>query len=133
MAVFRKLLKNRAGDTIIPVTDVISNYSDEEVNTGCTWRDGKQIYKKTIDCGAMPNASNKTVTHGISNLSKIIKLEGYTSNGSYMLPLPYVAAPSYAAIAVLAGTTNILIRTSWNAGSEGYTESYITLYYTKTS
>lgn len=46
MAVYKKLLKNRKGDTIIPVTDLDATYSTAEVDTGKLWIDGKKIYRR---------------------------------------------------------------------------------------
>lgn len=52
------------------------DYSLSEIATGCTWIDGKQIYKKTVDLGQCPNQSSKTVTAGITGMDKMIRLEG---------------------------------------------------------
>ena len=43
------------------VADSLS-YSTNEVKTGGKWIDGKPIYRKVVDFGALPNASEKTVT-----------------------------------------------------------------------
>ena len=47
MATYRKLLKNKAGDTIIPITDR-DIYSTSETIVG-TWINGKPIYRKVIN------------------------------------------------------------------------------------
>ena len=46
---------------------IIMDYSTSEVDTGYTWTDGSPIYKKTINIGALPNATTKSVAHNISN------------------------------------------------------------------
>lgn len=110
------------------------NYSTSETNTKFTWIDGKTIYKKTISCGALPNATEKTVSHGISNLGRVLKVEGYAYNGTNdtTFPLPFSWATDTAScIGVLIGATTINIRSG--VDRTDYTESYITLYYTKSS
>lgn len=70
-------------------------YSTDEINTGKTWIDGKPIYRKVIDCGALPNNDSKNVAHNISTLSDVITIKGMAKfdNGNHKqyLPAPYVA------------------------------------------
>jgi hypothetical protein len=49
----------RAKDQFITQKPTWWNYSTSEVATGETWIDGKPIYRKIIDCGALPNATTK--------------------------------------------------------------------------
>ena len=56
-------------------TNPINDYSTSEKVVG-TWINGKPLYQKTVDCGALPNATSKNVAHGISNLSYVTSLEG---------------------------------------------------------
>lgn len=100
-----------------------------------TWIDGKTIYKKTVNTGALPNASIKTVAHGITGINRIIKMEGYayrsSSNTLWVdLNWPSVATAA-SSIAIGADLTNISVFTG--ADRTTFTESYVTLYYTKTS
>lgn len=110
------------------------DYSTTEVDTGAKWIDGRTIYKKTVDTGTLPNATEKSVAHGISNLRRVIKLEGYAYNGTNntTFPLPFSWATDVSScIGVLIGATTINIRSG--VDRTDYTESYITLYYTKSS
>ena len=109
------------------------NFSTAEQNTGFTWVDGRTIYKKTVNTGTLPNDNEKTVPHGISNLRRVLKVEGYAYNGTNdtTFPLPFVWTNALSCVGVLIGTTTINIRTG--VDRTDYTESYITLYYTKTS
>lgn len=112
----------------------ISNYSTSEVNTGATWINGKTIYKKTIDTGALPNATTNNIAHGITNLDRIIKIEGwaYRSDDTSFFPLPSTSTGSVSAnIVTTANTTYVNISTGTDRSNVG--ESYVTLYYTKTS
>lgn len=45
MAVYHKLLKNKAGDTIIPVTQEVYSTSEQAVGQ---WVDGRALYRKTV-------------------------------------------------------------------------------------
>lgn len=112
---------------------VFGDYSASEQDTGAKWLDGRKIYKKTVYTGAMPNASEKSVAHGISNLSRIIKIEGYTYNSGigYTLPLPMASPTAANSMSVGANGVNIVISTGTDRSA--YTESYVTLYYTKSS
>ena len=47
-----------------------TDYSTSEKMIG-TWVDGSPLYQKTIEFGALPNAAEKSVAHGISNISQI--------------------------------------------------------------
>lgn len=107
------------------------NYSLAEVDTGAKWINGEAIYKKTINFGAMPNNTQKTVAHGITNLGKVIKMEGYAYNGNTFLHIPHVATNDTYNLQISVNSTDISITDG--ADQSGYSESYITLYYTKTS
>ena len=100
-----------------------------ETETDGKWIDGSTIYKKTISTGTLPNATIKSVVHGISNLSRVIKVEGYAyasnSTGAFHVPLPN----SDISVQVVDDTIELYSATdmSW------LTESYVTLYYIKSS
>lgn len=107
------------------------NYATIERNTKFTWIDGNIIYKKTVDCGSLPNATSKSVSHGISNIENIIKFEGWASDGSSWVPLPLVATDYTYSVQVSVSSTQITLATGQNRSN--YSSSYITLYYTKSS
>lgn len=109
------------------------NYSTTEINTGTTWIDGSPIYKKTIDTGALPNATSKNVAHSVSNLLRVIKIEGYAYRPSDATNqfLPLVAGAIGDQVSVVVTSTDV--RLSCANDRSNYTESYITLYYTKSS
>lgn len=112
--------------------DAGSNYSTEEQVVG-TWIDGKPIYQKTVNCGALPNNTSKDVAHGISDIDKATAVYGYgfTSTGG-IIPLPYVVPGSYATeyVALSANRTNVSIGTGKDRSS---LTGYVTLQYTKTT
>ncbi len=135
MSTYRKPLVDKDGNYIIPVVDSMDDYSTEEVDTQRKWIDGSPIYKKTVACGVLPNAAIKTVAHGITGINRIIKMEGYayrSSPNTLWVNLNWPSTSSAAAsIAIGADLTNISIFTGTNRTE--YAESYVTLYYTKTS
>lgn len=113
---------------------IVLDYSTSEQDTGATWIDGSHIYKKTVNFGTLPSTagSAKGVAHSISNLGKVIKIEGYVYNGVVFAALPWVSASATPAVAqVTINSTSVLIVT--NADLSSFTESYVTLYYTKSS
>ena len=67
-------------------------YATSEVNTGNTWIDGKPIYRKVIEFGALPNAAGRSVNTGLSNVNEIVNVYalGKASNGTYLV-IPYIS------------------------------------------
>lgn len=110
---------------------IILDYSTSEINTGAKWIDGSAIYKKTVSTGTLPDTNASWTQHGISNMSKVIKAEGYATDGTTFHPLPYANTASNGSVAVQVTSTNIMLSTT--SDQSAYTESYITLYYTKSS
>lgn len=102
------------------------------METGVKWIDGKTIYKKTVSVGAWPNSTTKRVPHGIANFYRAIKIEGYgwnpVSTQAYTVPYTPVAPVSLMSINVNA--TDIILTTEDDRS--GISESYITIYCTKT-
>ena len=108
-----------------------STYSTTEARDG-TFIDGSPIYKKTINFGSLPNATTKDVAHNISNIDKIIKIEGIASSTgdgrSIMLPLVYDSGNTNYNAELSVTPTDIRVKTT--ADRSGYT-AYVTLWYTK--
>lgn len=106
-------------------------YSTEEQVIG-TWIDGKPLYQKTVNCGALPNATTKNIAHGISNLNHVINYKGWCYNiNGIDAPLLFVDKTAVGHnIAIYSNKTNIIIetgidRSDWNG--------FVTLQYTKTT
>lgn len=118
-----------AGGITADKTAFGGNYSTSEVDTGFTWVDGKTIYKKTVNFGALPNNTSKNVAHGITDISYVIDVHGIAANNTpNFLPISYRSAT--AGIWFTITTNNITINTSTDLTA--YTTTYATLYYTKT-
>ncbi len=120
---------NQSTDTTINLES--SSYSTSEVKTSATWIDGKPIYKKTIDFGALPNASAKSVAHNITSIDHFVKVEGIAWTASKAtVHLPF-ASPNQLAGAMSLLVTNIGIEISTGNDRREFANCYITLWYTK--
>ena len=106
-------------------------YSTEEQIVG-TWIDGKPIYRKVIDCGALPNSTLKQVPHGISDIDAIVSFNGVTfAKNKTATPIPYVYTDSINTVSLFLEGTNVCIQTFGDKTS--YINTYVTLEYTKTT
>lgn len=106
------------------------NYSTSEVDTKVKWIDNKTIYRKTIDIGALPNAGGKQVSHGISGLDTVIKMEGFAKGSAAYTPLPFPGTASNPAGFIQVGITSTVVSIGTGADRSNAT-GYVTLYYTK--
>lgn len=107
-------------------------YSTNETNTYKIWINGKQIYRKVINTGALPNASNKSIPHNITNIETIISLKGVahnpTVNITYTLPHVHPNDVTYQVGLYIYGE-NIIISTGIDRSE--FTQSYVIIEYTK--
>ena len=121
-----------SGATDISLTTQ-SNYSTSEINTHTTWIDGNTIYKKTVQTGSLSSAT-KVVAHGITGVSSVIKLEGVaivTSGDCVAMPRGHLDnSHDGISLGTVNNNTNIWIECGMN---NNFDNSYVTLYYTKSS
>lgn len=91
--------------------------------------DDKQVYRKRINIGALPNATSKTVEHGLSNIRFVKMPQGYATNSNGLcLALPFSNPTSTNNVSLSVNSSNILI----SAGTDRSNYSgYVELYYTK--
>ena len=106
------------------------NYSTSEVDTKVKWIDNKTIYRKTIDIGALPNATGKQVNHGISGLDTVVKMEGFAKDPNAFTPLPFPGTSSNPAGFIQVGITSTAVSIGTGTDRSNAT-GYVTLYYTK--
>ena len=111
--------------------DGSNSYSTNEVKTGGKWISGQPIYRKTIDCGYLPNAGNKTVAHNISGFDQAIKVFGVATSGSgNNYPVPYIALANELSISLFVDKTNVELSTGTD---RSMCYCYVTIEYTKTT
>lgn len=106
------------------------NYSTDEHIVG-KWIDGSDLYEKTVDFGALPNATSKQVNHGINNLGTMVEIRGIAvrSSDNTSKPLPF-SDPTTTKIISLEATTSV-IYTETGTNYSAY-NAWVTLRYTKT-
>lgn len=113
-------------------------YSTDEKMIGY-WIDGKKLYQKTISCGALPNTTKKIVATEIANVAKVVSIDGCATiagSSDYAIRLPYVTYATQSGIRA-AGVDyrkidgGLEISANWDAS--GWTETYVTIKYTKTT
>lgn len=105
-------------------------YSEEEREVG-VWKDGKPLYQKTIDFGALPNNTSKSVASGLTGVSvKSIFGTAMASNG-FTVTLPHAELSGTGSIDVsYLADNNVRISTDYDYSAYS---SCITLQYTKTT
>lgn len=124
--------KSIAPDELVSYIGGSSVYSTTETTIGTYL--GVTHYRKVVDTGGLPNATNKLIAHGITGIAFITKVEPVASNGSGgFLPLPRAVVfsgpdPSYLVDVEIIGA-NIQYNCIQNYST--YTASRVTLEYTK--
>lgn len=106
----------------------LSDYCLSEINTGKTWITGKPIYRKVIECGALPNSSSKNVETGVDVITQITSFEFLVINPEQATFLTINAMSNN--MKAFVSNRRIIIETSQNY-SNLYTRSYAVLEYTK--
>ncbi|HUV84171.1 MAG TPA: hypothetical protein VMV86_00595 [Methanosarcinales archaeon] len=126
-AIFKAVMET----AYVTTTDLDNVYSTSETDTGKTWIDGKTIYRKVIDFGAPPNATTKSLAHGITGLDKIIpgSIGAIGDNGALQIPFPRSSVTDNECVDIYIDNTNIVMNT-WSATYTAYL-TYVTLEYTK--
>ena len=112
--------------------DEIADYSETEKVVG-KWIDGKPLYQKTVDCGALPSNTLKDVAHNISNIKFVVDIKGVAlTNNNQCIPVPYAySSNGIKVIQTSVDSTNIRISDMENLTV--YTKTYLTIKYTKTT
>jgi len=92
----------------------------------------RQVFRKVINFGALPNSSTKNVAHEIDITSGFIFTRIYataTDPGTSFIPIPYLPIPVSGRITLSVDTTNVIITT--NSNRTNYTICYVVLEYIK--
>ena len=122
----------------VSVTDDIdqdydTDYSTNETKLANKWIDGKPIYRKVVDFGALPNADAKTVAHNISNVDTFIYVNGVAKKSDHTaIPVNYINPMAINnSIGLYVDSTNVTIITTNDL--RDYANTYVFLEYTKTT
>jgi len=93
----------------------------------------RQVYRKVINFGALPNVGTKTVTHGLDMKSTwtVTRLYGAATDPATpkWIPLPYSTNTAGANIELFVDGTNVTVTTA--ADYSAYTVTYIVSEYLK--
>ena len=94
----------------------IANYTENEEKTAKIWSDGRLIYRKVINFGALPVAEEGSVPHNITDFDFAIAIYGvaFSEEEGRTLPLPRVYTNSVSNIALYIDALNVYIRTADN-------------------
>lgn len=108
------------------------------MDTGYKWVDGKTIYKKTVSFGSCPNQNTKTVSSGITDMDKLIKLEGMAFSPTAVFYFgPSVATFFPDTLSLGGGSWTLSYQKSnqtfsiTTAADRSNCSAYVTAYYTK--
>lgn len=104
------------------------NYSFLEQVVG-TWTNGKPLYQITVDFGAVPNNSTKTVAHGVANIEEICNVWGILHYSGIVFGETLPTGDTYKMRTAVRSTT---VEMTTNASWSSYT-ALITFQYTKTT
>ena len=99
------------------------------------WYDGKPIYRKIINTGALPNTSSKTVNHNIDNIDFITNYYGmaYRDTDNTFIKLPFVQSSQSLALQVAVFINKTIISLVTESDRSGFAISYVIIEYTKTT
>lgn len=101
------------------------NYLNTEVDTGFKWINGKNIFKKTINLGTLPNSASTSTAHGITGMTAVVEYRGIGMNLGGM---QFIDFQQGNGINTFIDATNVNIATTISRSS--FT-GYMTLWYTK--
>jgi hypothetical protein len=109
----------------------LETYSTTEQRIG-TWINGKPLYRKVINFGALPNNTTKNVAHNIANLGEVINVSGSAKSGSnyYPIPLQYKGSDSNFNVECLVNASSVSMNSNTDRSSYS---AYVIIEYTKTT
>lgn len=115
------------------VENTLNTYSTSEIRIG-TWIDGKPLYRKVIDMGALPNNTSKSLDTGLIFNSSNCILRNISAVASYAngitFPLPFTSLNDFDyMVSINIDNNNKLVVTTGQDRS-GMT-GYAILQYTK--
>jgi hypothetical protein len=114
-----------------------NDFSLEEKVVG-EWIDGKPLYQKTYDFGALPSSNYKEIPTGLTNVI-VRSIQGYTysSTSGLLLTVPSLSntkASYQLGMSVRENASVIRVHPGDDfINPSAYKECYITLQYTKTT
>lgn len=126
------------------IIDVINSkegalYTEAEVSTFQRYFDAtdpqstRNVYRRTINFGALPNATSKAVVHGVTltSTARMTRIYGAATNPSTLeyIPLPFASTTLNDNIILEANQQQVIITTA--ADYSDYKETTVVIEYTK--
>jgi hypothetical protein len=104
-------------------------FSTTETATNKIWINGKTIYRKVINFGALPASTTKSVPHGITGATAFLGVSGYAYNGTDYIPLPLAGSVSGYNTEISMSATSLVVKDG--ADLSNYSTCFVVLEYTK--
>lgn len=94
------------------------------------WIDGKKIYRKVINCGALQGDTVKRIPTNIVNIEEVIKITAMTKSTGYNVttPIPYTSVGGRKKVIYIQDNA---IHIYVDAVEEQYDKCFVILEYTK--
>lgn len=102
-------------------------FSESAQQTGHFWIDGKPIYRKVLDLGALPSSTSKTVAHGLTGIGEIVSLSGAANDSAASAFVKALPLPNDV-VALAIDTTNVTATTA--SDLTAYEQCYAVIDYT---
>ncbi len=94
------------------------------------WINGKNLYRKVVSFGQLPNSTSKAVTHNIDNLELVVDIKAVSKNtSSTFFPLIFASNTLAGNISLYVDGTNIVITTG--SDRTAFTTTFVIIEYTK--
>ena len=106
------------------------NYSLGEQKIG-SWINGKPLYRKVLDFGALPNNGSKDMSY--DDTYNIVYINGYAWQNSFGTPIPNSHHNDNNAINLFVQNQSHQITIETYMDRSNYTNCFIWIYYTKTT
>lgn len=106
------------------------NYSLGEQKIG-SWINGKPLYRKVLDFGALPNNGSKDMSY--DDTYNIVYINGYAWQNSYGTPIPNSHQNDNNAINLFVQNLQHKVTIETYMDRSSYTNCFIWIYYTKTT
>lgn len=105
-------------------------YSTEEIDTGETWVDGKDIYRKTYATGNLPASGAAYIDIDVDAIDAIVNYYGTATDDTNTITLPYYVLDEASGAGVQVGINNNRIKINVGGDRSSYS-GFVTLEYTK--
>ena len=121
----------KAADNITSQISNFAHYSTSEYFTGKYWIDGKKIYGKVINFGALGDNTTKSVAHNISGITQVVNVYGisYSTRGNNWSFLPAANPNNAYNMGLWCDSTYVYIKSGDDRTYQ--TPTYVIVEYTK--